>query len=248
MAIIHVHIEKTGGTCLQNLYIKKYPKKKILWYSVRDNLFAPISIQTANYTKDWQLKPYAFISRHLPFLRHLLIWIRTIRRRHHSVSLDKISSQALVVIGHFAASKLLLALPPDQHEYRAIIRHPLVRMWSHFNYFCAHNGDVGHRLIPKYKEGMTFEEFAMSPEMKNYQTGALGSDISIYKHIGITEKLDSFTRQTGLVKDNEVTPIINSFKKKMPNLSKEFIKEFETAHALDYKLYDLIFKRFQPIL
>ena len=45
MTIVHIHIEKTGGVSLQNLYEKKYPSPGMLWYSVRDDLFAPFSIK-----------------------------------------------------------------------------------------------------------------------------------------------------------------------------------------------------------
>jgi hypothetical protein len=242
MTIIQIHIEKTGGICLQDLYIKKYPEEKILWYNVRDDLFAPINIRTANYTKDWQLKPYAFVSRRLPMIRHLLIWIRTFLRMRNSVELNNIASQASVVIGHFPVNKLLDYLPPDQHEYRVVMRHPLNRMWSHFNYFMAHKGDVGHRVIPKYKQTMTFEEFALLQEMKNYQLGAMGNDLSIYKHIGITEKFDLFAQQAGLLDKNDTAPQVNSFHREMPEPSKEFLESFEKFHALDYELYNLVCK------
>lgn len=219
---------------------KKVSWESILWYNVRDNLFAPITIRTANYTKDWQLRPYYFIVRWFPVFRKILIWIRTILRTRHAVSVKNIALRASIVIGHFSVTQVLPYLNPKNHEYRTVLRHSLNRMWSHFNYFMAHKGDVGHRTVPCYKHNMSFEEFALSPEMKNYQLGAVGNDLSIYKHIGITEHLDLFTREIGLIKDNETTPKVNCFYQEMPPLDKEFIVQFETFHALDYELYNCV--------
>ena len=166
MVIVHIHIERTGGVFLQDLYEQKYPGSGMLWYSTRDDLFAPFNIKTANYTKNWQLKIYAFIARWFPSIRFLMVQLRTWRRRRQAVSLNNLSSYATVIIGHFAVNKILPYLSPNQHEYRTVIRDPLARMWSHFNHFQAHRGDVGQRVVPEYRENMAFEEFAMLPEMK----------------------------------------------------------------------------------
>ncbi len=240
MAIVHVHIERTGGVSLQDLYEKKYPGPEMLWYSVRDNLFAPFEIKSANYTRDWQLKFYAFIARRFPIVRRLMVRLRTWRRARREIPLRDLHLHATVIIGHFAVSKILPYLPPDQHEYRTVLRDPLARMWSHFNHFRAHKGDVGQRVVPGYRENMTFEEFSMLPEMKNYQTQAVGDDLSIYKHIGITEKLDEFCQNTGLINAHSVSPKVNHFGSKMPIFNNDFLLAFKTAHAKDYELFKLV--------
>lgn len=214
----------------------------MLWYSVRDDLFAPFSIKTANHTKDWQLKIYAFIAQRLPAIRRLMLQLRARRRKRQAVSIEKLCLESTVVIGHFAASKLFPYLPPNQHEYRVVMRDPLLRMWSHFNHFQAHKGDVGQRVVPKYKN-MTFEEFAILPEMINYQTQAMGTDISIYKHIGITEKLGIFCKNTDLAKDGSAVPYVNHFGKALPNLDPDFITAFKKNHAKDYATYNAVRER-----
>ncbi|MBU0611942.1 hypothetical protein KKA39_02440 [Patescibacteria group bacterium] len=241
MTIVHVHIERTGGVFLQDLYERKYPGSGMLWYNTRDNLFAPFNIKTANYTKNWQLKLYAFIARRLPSIRFLMIKLRTWRRKRQAVPLKNLSS-ATVVIGHFAVNKILPYLPSNQHEYRTVIRDPLARMWSHFNHFQAHRGDVGQRVVPEHRENMTFEEFAMLPEMKNYQTQAIGLDLSIYKHIGITEKLESFCKNTGLTDKASSREKINHFGNALPELTQDFLKAFKIFHDQDYRLYNSVLK------
>jgi hypothetical protein len=226
------------------LYEKKYPGSGMLWYSVRDNLFAPFNIGTANYTEDWQLRLYAFLARSIPILRHFMIRVRTWRRKRHAVPLENLHSQAKLVIGHFAVNKLLPLLPPSQHEYRTVVRDPLVRMWSHFNHFRAHKGDVGHRVVPKYREDMTFEEFCMLPEMRNYQVQAVGTDISIYKHIGVTERLDTFSEKINLIGTDLTLPKVNHFGGKLPPLSVNFLEAFRAAHAQDYELYNSVLAKF----
>ncbi len=214
----------------------------MFWYSVRDDLFAPFSIKTANYTKDWQLKMYAILARWFPIIRHLMLRVRTLRRKRQAVVIEDLHSRASVIIGHFTASKLLPYLPSNQNEYRTIIRDPLIRMWSHFNYLQAHKGDVGQRVVPEYRN-TTFEEFAMLPRMRNYQTQATGTDLSIYKHIGITEKLDVFCDNTFLTNEAVTLPWVNHFGSSLPELSSDFIESFKTAHAQDYEFYNSVLAR-----
>jgi hypothetical protein len=247
MTIVHVHIERTGGVSLQTLYEKEYPGPEMLWYSTRDDVFAPFNIKTANYTKDWQLKTYAFISRWFPPIRRLMLKLRTWRRKRHAVGLEDLPSKASLVIGHFTANRLFSCLPPELHEYRTVVREPLSRMWSHFNHFQAYKGDVGQRVVPQYKKNMTFEEFAMLPEMLNYQVRAIGSDISIYKHIGVTEELDIFCENTHLKNKTSTSPRVNHFGNTLPDLNPNFVEAFKMAHAQDYELYNSVLARLSKI-
>jgi len=242
MTIVHIHIERTGGVSLQSLYEKKYQGGGMLWYSVRDDLFAPFSIKTANYTKDWQLKIYVILAQRFPIIRNLMLYLRIWRRKRQAVEIEDLHSMATIVIGHFSASKLLPHLSPDLHEYRTVVRDPLMRMWSHYNHFQAHKGDVGQRVVPDYKK-MIFEEFAMLPEMRNYQTQATGSDLSIFKHIGTTEKLDVFCKNISLIDGTSMLPWVNHFGGTLPELSSDFIETFRIAHAQDYQFYNLVLEK-----
>ena len=237
MAIVHIHIERTGGIALQQLYSKKYPGPEMVWYGVRDTLFAPFTIRTANYTEDWHLKLYALLAAHFPRIRHLMLRVRAWRRRQHSIKPEDLAKKAELVIGHFAAAQMLPYLPTGEHSYRTVVREPLDRMWSHYSYWLIHKGDVGHRAIPQYRADMSFEEFSLSPEMHNYQTQAVGPDITIYEYIGTTDQLEKFTRATGLLGSTDVMPRINHFSKPIPDLSPDFLATFKKVHAADYALY-----------
>lgn len=237
MTVVHVHIERTAGVSLQNLYEQQYSGQEMLWYSARDTMFAPFDIKTANYTKNWQLKAYAFAARHLPSVRRRIVAERTRQRELQQVSLPEIPRIAKVVIGHFAVSDVIDVLPPDEHEYRTVIRDPLARMISHFHYWHAHRGDVGHRVVPDYSPAMTFEEFALLPELQNYQTQAIGDDPSIFKHIGITNKLGDFAVVVGLAKNAQDVPAVNHFTGESQDLKPEFVKKFRKLHSRDIALY-----------
>lgn len=209
----------------------------MLWYSARDKLFAPFNIKTANYTKHWQLKIYAFLSAQLPIIRHTMLWVRTYRRKRQSIKPEDLSKKAEVVIGHFAVAQLIDYLPPNKHSYRTVVRDPLYRMWSHYCHWHAHKGDVGYRVVPQYRPDMPFEEFALLPELQNYQTQAVGNDLGIYEYIGTTEALEQFAIITGLIGEAGTMPKVNHFSKETPYLSESFLDNFKKLHAEDYALY-----------
>lgn len=238
MAIVHVHVERTGGVSLQDLYEKKYPGPAMLWYSVRDKKFAPFNIKTANYTKDWQLRAYAFVARAFPIIRKSLLLVRALRRKHKAVAYKELATKAEMVIGHFSIDQVLPYLPTKEHSYRTVVREPLARMWSHYNHWRAHKGDVGHRVVPSFRPGISFEEFALLPEMQNYQVQAIGENLAIYDYIGITENLISFASETGLIDSSSYMPTVNHFGNKLPLLDTAFIDAFKKFHAGDYKIYE----------
>ena len=239
MTIVHIHIERTGGVSLQNLYEKKYLNSNILWYSVRDGLFAPLSIKTASYTKGWQLKLYYFICEKLPTIRKLMLIIREMKRKRQNVPVEKLGN-AKVIIGHFSASDMLPYLSADKNKYRSVIREPIDRMWSHYNYWIDHTGNVGQRVVPTYKKAIKFEEFALLPELINYQSRALGEDLSIYELIGVTDYLKDFAIEAGLLNKSDQMLKINNFSNKIPDLDKNFIELFKKLHNKDYELYNKI--------
>jgi len=110
-------------------------------------------------------------------------------------------------------------------------------MWSHYCHWRAHKGDVGYRVVPAYRADMSFEEFALLPELRDYQTQAVGSDLEIYEYIGTTDTLEQFAVRTGLVESMGATPKVNHFSKPMPNFSDTFQNNFKQMHARDHVLY-----------
>lgn len=237
MAIVQIHIEKTGGVTLQKLYEDKYGGENIAHYMVRDDLFAPYSIKTANPRKNIVLKFYKFIAAHIPRYRRHLISKRTKKRIKQQINTADLRHKS-VVLGHFDINKVKEYLDPNLNQYRSVVRDPLERSWSHYKYWREHKGDVGQRVVPKFKEDMQFEEFALLPEMINYQTSALGKDLSIYEFIGIANKLDEFAIRAGLISTGEITPVLNKLnQRKLPELSPEFLKKFKDLNKDDYDLF-----------
>lgn len=237
MSIVHIHIERTGGVSVQNIYAKRYHGVEMLWYSTRDGLFAPFNIFPGNYAKDWQLKLHVFIAERFPILRRLILKVRAWRRKRSAVKPEDLSRKAKVIVGHFTAAQMLRILPAKENAYRVIIREPLERMWSHYYYWRKHKGDVGHMVVPAFREDMTFEEFALLPEMQNYQTKAVGRDLSIYDYIGTIEGLRKFALDTKLLNPSDPTPCVNHFSDELPELNRGFLEQFKEFHAEDYQLY-----------
>lgn len=236
MAIVHLHVERTAGVSLQHLYEQRYRGDSFLWYSTRDGLFAPFNIQHGRY-EDAQMQAHARLARDAPDVRARILQQRTNQRLQHAVPAEQLADQAKVVLGHFALAKISNLLPVPEHEYRTVVREPLQRMWSHYNFWRAYNGNVGHRVVLPFSEDTSFEQFALHGLMQNYQTQATGTDPSIYTHLGTTRHLAQFIQETRLAPHTTVAPTANHFSYPMPPLSPAFVSEFQDAHSEDYAFY-----------
>lgn len=236
MAIVHLHVERTAGVSVQHLYEQRYRGNGFLWYSTRDGLFAPFNIQHGRY-EDAQMQAHAHLARDAPDIRARILQQRTSLRLQHAVPPEQLADKAKVVLGHFALNMISRFLPASEHEYRTVVRDPLQRMWSHYNFWRAYNGDVGHRAVPPFSEDTSFEQFALHGLMQNYQTQATGTDPGIYTHLGTTRYLTQFVQETGLAPRTTVAPTANHFSDPLPPLSPVFVSEFQDAHREDYAFY-----------
>lgn len=72
MSIVHVHIERTGGVSMQELYENKFGGDDMLWYIPRpgDHMFAPFGIETTTHLDDTELQRLADAAKYNPDLKN----------------------------------------------------------------------------------------------------------------------------------------------------------------------------------
>lgn len=81
--------------------------------------------------------------------------------------------------------------------YTSVVREPLERMKSHYEYWYRNSGLDRFGVVIPFESSMSFETFALLPQLSNYQTRALGIDPSRFRLIGTTESLDAYMEELG---------------------------------------------------
>lgn len=252
-----VHIEKTAGTSVRYATEQAVGAEHVAIYSPEADRLAPSSEGLMPATTP--LLDRIRMSFSNPVLGPMLVILypmisgvyrERIRRRHPTLEIPEGTN---VIFGHFAADKFDGML--NQEPIRGIIiRDPLDRMRSHYDHWKRNRGYEDWRVHIPFRRGMTFEEFAMLPQLQNYQTQALaGKDISTFDVVGVTEHTEEFTEaflqrlaQEGLTLPDHMS----NFEQRRLNitpqrqrsstegLSLEFLQAFQEFHAQDYVLYE----------
>ena len=184
----------------------------------------------------------------------------TIRRKYPEL---EVPEDAKVISGHFVADQFdTLLSDRDREPVRGImLREPLDRMISHYNYWSRDRGGDDWRVLVPFKRmrrgqafQQYFEEFAMLPELQNHQASAMGDlDLAQFDVVGVTEHLGEFTEaflrrlaQEGLTVSGQKRDFptfhlnSNHVKRRIrrSDLSDEFKASFREHHARDYELYE----------
>ena len=239
--IIHTHIEKTAGTSLLKFFENTVGKKNIAFYDPTTDSIIRVSDLGVSPSNDLidklQLKSYAF----WPYAKQFYFKVRSSKRYAKSIP-DNIA----IVHGHFSANRFDTMLPDVIRT--VVIRDPLKRMHSHYDHWKRAKGRNQWRIMVPYDSHMTFEKFALLPEMQNYQKQALaGKDLKSFDLVGVTERLDTFTQafynvlvKEGYVKKNALSTTIeklNLHRKNHQVKTSMFEEVFKKFHKEDYELY-----------
>lgn len=154
-----------------------------------------------------------------------------------------------IIHGHFIVSKWLRSYPIESNSYITWVRHPLLRMMSHYKYI---QSIFNEEQYGKYdwskivRDRWSFEDFCFYDRHRNFMTKMLcGIPYTAFDFIGITENYD----EDCLLFFNYFFPNINHVIPSRSNQSKiktsmdslfelDFIKEFEKFHSLDYELFN----------
>jgi hypothetical protein len=179
--------------------------------------------------------------------RHILKWIYPRLEIHEDAKL---------ITGHFVADQFESLLGNRNVVRGVMVREPLDRMISHYNYWFRDRGGDDWRVLVPFRSGLDFQqyfrEFAMLEELQNHQTKALGGlKISQFDVVGVTEHADEFIKaflerlsQEGFalrLQERRLQKRLNvnvaKQRIKKVDLDEEFIQAFKAHHAQDYVLY-----------
>lgn len=238
--IINTHIEKTAGTSLLQFFQDTLGKEHVAFYDpITDSLIrvSDLLVSPANSLVDkLQLKSYAF----WPILKKTFFFIRTPKRTK-----DVVPESVVLVHGHFLANRFdKIVTKPIR---TVVIREPLARMYSQYDHWKRAKGRNQWRVMIPYDDTMTFETFALLPQLQDYQTQALaGKKLSEFAIVGVTERMDLFTKSLtklfirhGLLEKKMKKESVQKRNPRKNNykVSKTFSKKFEAFHKRDYLLY-----------
>lgn len=248
--LLHVHIEKVGGTSMEAFLGETVGVHELLLWSTRNKSLVRASDSLRLRTN----KPADTIRRVLnntPFAKPASRIYRFLIRYwspEHTISSHTLPKNFSAIHGHFCADQFDNVL--EKPVYATMTREPLERAFSHYNHWKRYQGGDDWRVTIPYDPQLTFEEFALSEALINYQTQALGSvEISRFAVVGVTENIDAYTHKLfTLAQEMKITTA-----KRLPKVEKlnssstiggrhkitssPFVSEFRKRNDQDYQLY-----------
>lgn len=245
--IVHTHIEKTAGTSVLAYYAQLFSANTVLIYDARTKKLLPNSdsrISRTNPTYDQLRKTFAQ-NKFWPMI--FSIWSKVNKYTYEKKAIEpkNIPSDSKVVIGHFQADYFDTII---RNPFRTIIiRNPLDRMWSQYQHWFRNHGVMDWRVTVPFNPSMSFIEYAFLPELRNYQSGALGNkDLREFDVVGVTEYFNLFcTTLISVFKDpnsqamsqTEIKQFNEAPKPSSPSLSENERIQFQQFHSKDYDLF-----------
>jgi hypothetical protein len=241
----NVHIEKTVGTAMSKFFEATLGRDHVAYYDPTtdsltrsSDLLLPVSSKVVDMFK-LRFQPF------WPTLKRL--WIE---RQPEKRTTQEIPDGIMVVHGHFQADRFDSVVTDPLRA--VLVRDPLARMRSQYDHWKATKGLAEWRVRTPYDPSLSFEQYAMLPQLQNYQTQALaGKDLSEFAVVGVTERLEAYSSallQTFV--DEEFCPmptgeIAIGFTNRTPRrlrhipdiMDEAFVQDFRQFHSKDYDLY-----------
>lgn len=251
--LLSVHIEKAGGTSLEDFYKNLYGPERVLIYNPKTDTVTRSSsikvprshplVSEAN-SRLGKYKAYLLVQKVYSTMTHQ--W-----QNKGQIPLDKLPDDFAILHGHFAANKF------DRHLNSplkmVVLREPLSRMWSQYGHWKRVEGNVDWRVTVPYDPSLTFEQYALLPQLRNYQSQALsGEPLESFCVVGTTDNIGLFTQgvvnlsvTVGLVGPNQIQHLgrLKRLNESPRRTDKEdtnprFRIKFREFHCDDYKLYE----------
>lgn len=194
--LLSVHIEKAGGTSLEDFYKNLYGPERVLIYNPRlDTITRSSSIKVP--------RSHPFVSEvnkrfgnHEAYLAVQKIYSQLVHQwsQHEEIKVGELAQEDFTVLhGHFTADQFDKYL--ESPLMAIVFREPLDRMLSQFNHWKRLKGNVDWRTRIPFDENLTFEDYALLTQLQNYQTQALGGKpLEQFSAVGTTDNLDRFVQ------------------------------------------------------
>ncbi len=258
---IYTHIEKTAGVSALDSF-QRAVNGPVYMYSPRADRFVNSTDTLYSLTSPWidfareaVAAPYVGAVIANVYANMQGVHQRALRVRYPELVVPQ---DAALITGHFVADQFDGLLHGRQAVRGVMLRDPLARMISQFNYWCAYKGGHDWRVPVPFPgtadlEGL-FYQYALLPGHKNFQTQALGHiDIRAFDVVGITDEADDFimaylqklemygVQMSGRANIQRVKHMnVNRAKPVIQKgmLDKNFVSAFEAFHNEDYSLYE----------
>ena len=250
--IAFAHCEKTAGSSLITAYYRSKEKeskrdksKEFMWFPQWKKFF-PLNWLPLTNTDESTDTLKQNSGTFLPFIYKVYFDLVLKMLESKAVDQGEISMQDFEVLhGHFTLYELSTMINLDSVNIAFIVRDPLERMVSHYRHFQR----VGWYQIPTFRQVFergeapsSFTEFALHPDMINYQSQVLFGFSDKVDFIGRTDELDLMLQSMGIEQSAEhrnTAPGGNNMDVILSDLqvTDSFIDKFKDQHARDYKLF-----------
>ncbi len=185
------HIEKTGGISMKRFFVDLYGPEQVFSYHPKRDRF----VRADQDPVMGRLTPESYKIKSLLLSNSLGRWVypymrKLIKAVERPVFQMGIPEEFSVIHGHFSPSDV------DISDARlvTVFREPLERTVSHYRFWkdCLVRGEPTPEW---FNAGMSFEDFALSSHMSNFQSRRIGEGgLEQFEHVGATEKLSDFCR------------------------------------------------------
>lgn len=246
--LVDVHIEKTAGRSKRRVLLDSIGTGRVLHYDCSTDRLVPANKRLHVTENPSQEKMHALAEKKIlfPFVKMGYQILKAVENKS-GFRPEEIPSDFRAITGHLTGDRFAHILSPLEAKYTTVLREPLARTRSHFEHWRRTRGLARFRFCPEFKEDLRFEEFALLPELQNYQTVAMGIPANQFSTIGVVDNLDEYLEELELIAPAQTAPYIN--KATYPantTYDKGFIRDFRQANQVDMELYVAIYEKWNP--
>lgn len=239
---LSIDIESTAGPTLLVELGKLYGQERVLVYDTQQDQLVRLSEIPRSPFRSL-LEKGRKLFQHTPLSSLLGTPGQTHRKnpRLSWIDVNDIPPDTAAIHGHIVPDRFESVI--ENPFMSLVLREPLERAVAQFLEWKQRKGNVRWRLDIPYRKGMSFREFALRKELKNFQFKGLGDKrLGDFDLVGVTACLDGFIMQLHGEKPQKMSASSSQYKLppakyKKINLTDEVRDEFKDYNKKDYDLY-----------